>query len=112
MTRRKKLAVAGIAVALLLAAAFAVVVALRPSGLEQKLEQVREGMTYAEVIAIMGEPSHGSPWGAFRNYKTSAWESRRGTAWVSFSGDEVYSKGFNRNEPSGFLDRVLSWLGL
>jgi hypothetical protein len=56
MTRRRKLAVAGIAVALALAAGVGVVVALRPASLEGSFKQLREGMTYAEVLAILGEP--------------------------------------------------------
>jgi hypothetical protein len=32
---------------------------------------------------------------------------------VDFDGDDtVISKGFMRQEPTGFFDRVLGWLGL
>lgn len=111
MTRRRKIAVAGIAVALALAAGAGVAVALRPASLERKLEQVRDGMTCAEVAAIMGKPGtyiFFSP-----NMQYRVWESRRGTAWVQFDErDTVSGRSFERLEPTGFLDRVLAWLGL
>ena len=57
MTRRRKLTVVGIAVALALAAGIGVVVALRQASLQERLEEVHDGMTYAEVVEIMGQPS-------------------------------------------------------
>jgi hypothetical protein len=59
MTRRKKLAIAGIALAL--AAGAGVVVALRPASLHERLEQVREGMTRAEVVEINRHSPSGRP---------------------------------------------------
>jgi outer membrane protein assembly factor BamE (lipoprotein component of BamABCDE complex) len=111
MTRRKTLAIAGVAVALALAAGAGVAVALRPASLQQRLEQIRDGMTYAEVVEIMGEPRPGPPdaWETF--FKT--WEDRRGEAWIILNGDmKVIFKNYQANERTGFLDRVLAWLGL
>jgi hypothetical protein len=112
MTRRKKLAIAGIAVTLALATGIGVVLALRPPSLQQRLEQVRKGMTYAEVVEIMGQPN---PAGT-TNYPPHfgvTWESRRGQAAVIFNvvDERVSHTEFSPVEPTGFLDRVLAWLG-
>src|SRR5262249_54035615 len=113
MTRRKKLAIAGIVVALALAAVVVVAVALRPASLQERLEQVREGMTYAEVIEIMGEPERSvSPRTRSTPLFAILWEDRRGNAVVYFDREKkAYRKDFFRIEPTGFLDRVLAWLG-
>jgi SmpA / OmlA family len=110
MTRRKKSAVALIAVALALGAGAGVVVALREPSLEQKLEQVRVGMSRDEVVEIMGEP--GAAAGSFF-YWDRYWSDKRGHVLIRFNAeDRVFDKAFTRREPSNFLDRVLAWLGL
>jgi len=112
MTRRKTLAIAGVAVALALAAAVGVVVALRGSSFERRLEQVREGMTYDEVVAMIGNHDVGR----LETYAPcfmAVWKNRRGHVWVHFDGDErVIRKDFTPIEPTGFLDRVLAWFGI
>jgi hypothetical protein len=111
MTRRKKVAVAGIAVALVLAAGLGLAVALRPSSLERKLDRIRDGMTYAEVVAILGEPTTASR--SIFDSGLKLWEEGRGQAWVQFDIEgRACWKDFTRNEPSNFLDRVLAWIGL
>jgi hypothetical protein len=84
MTRRKKLSIGCIAVALALAVAAGAAVMLRPPSLERKLEQVRVGMTYAEVVAIMGHVdgiSTGPPfsviWGSRRGVRRGGFRRRR-----------------------------------
>jgi hypothetical protein len=109
MTRRRKLA-AGIAVALALAAGIGVAIALRPPSLKQKLEQVRDGMSYDEVVELMGEPDQAMGWGVSNS--VCWWREKRGHAHVSFSGEGVCERRYTWNEPSDFLDRVLAWLGL
>jgi len=119
MTRRRKMAVAGIAVALSLAAVV-VAVAVRGPSLERRLAQVRNGMTYAEVVEIMGEPDKKHPpfrdkiGTAINGHQVEIWERQRGTVWVHFGANAtVFRSGFVRNAaPTGFLDRVLAWLGL
>src|SRR5262245_545543 len=112
MTRRRKLAIAGIAVALALAAGIGVIVALCGSSFERRLEQVREGMTYDEVVAMIGNRDDGR----LETYAPcfmAAWKNPPGYVWVHFDGDErVIRKDFTPIEPTGFLDRVLAWLGL
>jgi len=113
MTRRRKLAIAGIA-ALALAAGIGVAVALRPASLEERLEQVRIGMTYAEVVEIMGEP-HPYTGQSSRDwlYVRCWWSRRAGAAWVHFDGDWRAERfHFVRAEPTGFFDGVLAWFGL
>src|SRR2546430_2730093 len=59
MTRRKKLTIFVVAILALAAAgvvAFVAVAALREPSWRSKLAQLREGMTYDEVVAILGEP--------------------------------------------------------
>src|SRR5262245_9116412 len=111
MTRRRKIAVAGIAVALILAAGASVTVALRPVSLWERFKQVRDGMTYAEVVAIFGRPGGDS--GFIPDIGIKIWQDRRGQAWVHF--DENMKACDNRFflsiEPTSFLDRVLAWLG-
>jgi hypothetical protein len=111
MTRRKKLAIAGIAVALALAAGAGAVVALRPASVEQKLKQVRKGMSYAEVVAIMGDPTHD----VVPNFRVLRcyWSDKRGDAYVAFGRDgTAFDKDFFPAKRDGFLNRVLAWFGL
>lgn len=115
MTRRKKLAVAGIVVALAISTVAVVAVAVRGPSLERRLEQVREGMTLAEVVGIMGEPpAHDNLVDRMLDkVAIKAWGNRRGLATVDFDENmTVVSKRFSPIEPTGFLDRVLAWLGL
>jgi hypothetical protein len=87
-------------------------IALRPTPLERKLEQVREGMTYDEVVEIMGKPDIVERNPIIMHLLTLGWESRRGAAWVNFESEVVTSTEYDPIEPTGFLDRVLAWLGL
>jgi hypothetical protein len=67
-------------------------------------------MSYAEVVEIMGEPSHVE---TFLLWSLAQWEDRRGRAWVHFDPQErAFEKNFTRVEPAGFLDSILAWLGL
>jgi hypothetical protein len=113
MTRRRKIAVAGIVVALALAAGVGIVAAIRSRPLEPKLEQVRYGMTYAEVVGILGEPC--TPGWKCHTW-TKVWEDRRLQAFVWFDGDPKIVTAVGRRflpvEQTGLLDRVLAWLGL
>jgi hypothetical protein len=64
MTRRQKLAICVVATAFTLAVGIGMFVAITPpslASLERKLEQVRNGMTYPEVVAIMGTDYDGEP---------------------------------------------------
>jgi hypothetical protein len=109
MTRRPKIAVTLIAVALALAAGFGVALALRPLTLKQRFDQLRDGMTYAEVVAILGR--HDDQEIVFPSI--FEWEDRGDRAIVNFSHDgTAHYKGFMPIERTGFLDRVLAWLGL
>src|SRR5262245_1625255 len=108
MTRRRKIAVAGIVVALALAAAAGVAVALRPASLEQKFKQVRKRMTFDQVVEIMGAPDR-----TIRHPSATVWRDRRALAYVYFDeSDKVTEMYFVSAEDLVFLDRVLAWLGL
>ena len=106
MTPRKKLAIAGIALALTLAAGiggvFAFVALFPPASVEQKLDDVRPGMTRGEVVEILGRPrppSRRSHFvvGSFACFVV-VWEDDRGTAWVYFAGDRVTRKRYFAKE--------------
>src|SRR5262245_38827536 len=112
MTRRRKIAVALIAVALAISTVAVVAAAVRGPTLERRLEQVRQGMTYVEVVAILGEPDGRIPTSG-SCFLVFLEDGQGGTAWVDFDVDgTVISTAFTRAYRSGFLDRVLAWFGL
>jgi hypothetical protein len=112
MTRRKKLALSVVAILALGAAGVVAVVALRGPSMQSTCEQIREGMTYDEVVAIIG----GQPavWGTSETpFTTGIWGGRGGAIFVVFDADNrVHAKGFVPAAPSGFFDRLRSWFGL
>jgi hypothetical protein len=114
MTRRKKLAIAGLAVALALAAGIWVVLALRPPALAATYDRLEFDMTYDDVVAILGEPDSTRPGTNRPGWIGASWAGRDGTIIVAFS-PEKRAEGFMWRHPDATpnpLDRVLGWLGL
>jgi hypothetical protein len=63
------------------------------------------------VVAIMGKPRHDPI--RFGRTLIAGWEDRHEYAALYFDRDEkVFDRAFVRRERTGFLDRVLAWLGL
>src|SRR5438094_923697 len=113
MTRRKKFAVAGIAVALILAAGFVAVAALRGESMREKFNRLREGMTYDEVVAVLGNAPEREQPGHFFPGKLSTWTDRHEAICVSFDPtNRVKVTQICTIQPAGFLDRLRSWFGL
>src|SRR5262245_52186586 len=97
---------------LTIATGFGVSLAMRRPALRPLCDQIVSDMSYEEVVAILGEPERtiGSPAGWSRSW----WTGRDGTVKVIFvPGRRVDGFIFrNLDEPPGFLDRALFWLGL
>jgi hypothetical protein len=116
VTRRKKLPLVVFAVGLVLAAAFITLSALRSREPPQRegLESVRKGMTYAEVVAILGEPDdfHRAPRIVVDDDLPVVWSRREGRIIVYFKGEWKVSQGPVWEARSrGFLERSFDWLG-
>jgi hypothetical protein len=110
MTRRKKLAISVVAILALAAAGVGAAVALRGPSMQSKYEQLREGMTYDEVVSLLGEPSRGL-WPDER-LGYGRWSGDDGRVYVFFTDGKVVGMGFLEEQPPGFLDRLRSWFGL
>ncbi len=91
---------------------------LRPGVTEANTRRVREGMTRAEVEAILGGP--GTLWIPPHRptppSTTYFWTGPRGEAVIRFSastgpGDFVKSVHFKRTEGTSRLARLRAWLG-
>ena len=99
VTRRKKITIVLAATALALVGCLVCVAARRVASMLDRLQRVSAGMTYAEVVAILGTPAPvveelagleirgpgiGAPW-------LAVWVDRRGVAFVRFDHDDKSS---------------------
>ena len=78
--------------------------------MRSKFEQLREGMTYDQVVAILGEPDTVRPVDP-PLMKAAVWARRDSAITIFFGSEGVGFKWFQESDAS-FLDRVLSWFGL
>src|SRR5262245_46981092 len=107
MTRRKKLAISVVAILALAAAGVVAVVSFTPT-MQSKFAQLREGMSYDEVVAILGEPDGGV--GISVGF---VWIGRDASICLGFDGENrILWKECYPDERPSFLDRMRSWFGL
>jgi hypothetical protein len=113
-------------VLLLLTTGFTVACALRvPPTMWSKFDRLREGMTYDQVIEVLGKPTgqhisqmHAWRWGLFQDPRhlgvefVAYWDTSDGRFWVLFNPDDRACSLEAPTRPPGLLDRVRSRLGL
>src|SRR6516162_880052 len=104
MARKQRLIALGIVLATILLGAGLGFVTERQS-IEGRYARIREGMTEAEVVAVMGKPPN--PWasgliitiwdGAFAYQQRREWSYPAGYVWVDFDerGNAVVTKSFH-----------------
>src|SRR5262245_27264567 len=111
MTRRKA-RILGIVALLALAAGIAVV-ALRSDSPREKYGRVKRGMTYDEVIKILGQPRRDELNEYGPRYRDCWWLDRNCHIWLGFdSQNRVDAAAFSGSGRPDFLNRVLRWFGL
>ena len=114
MTRRK-LAIVGIVLGAAAIVAGVVAIVLRGPSMRSRFEQLRDGMTYDECVAILGKPDVVGrlPFGDPPRGKQAIWARRDWAIHITFDANQerVGLKWFTESR-SGFFDRVLSWFGL
>ena len=130
MTRRKKLAISVVAILALAAAGVVAVVSITPT-MRSKFDQLREGMTYEECVAILGEPTGRTlvlhvddkltgPLLSEPGWTGVWWRGHDGVISIGFSSirepedplRQVVFLQFDQTESPAFLDRLRSWFGL
>jgi hypothetical protein len=111
VSRRKVLIAIGVALA---SGITALVFFLPPP--PTKFDQIRKGMTYDQVVSILGEPdtcvgprNTGGYWRA-----VATWEGKNGSILITFHPETGGVHGRRLLEPPpprGVLERMLGWLG-
>ena len=110
---RRRLAF-GAVVALVLAAGLVAVVALRWPSVQSRFDRIQKGMTYDEVITILGSPRNQWPVpGDTGSWTVAEWFFDGADIVVFFDPSNRVSRGrYEALEPSSLLDRIRGWLGL
>jgi hypothetical protein len=114
---RQKLIV-GLVVMIGMVIAIAGVVSSRSPEIRARFNQVREGMTYDEVTALLGQPNpENTPFATPGPGQGSClwvyWDGRDGTAYIGFDAAKRQAQLMHFQPASAdFLSRTLGWLGL